>query len=110
MPKAANYHTHKGVYMNKVDLTNAIATKTGLTKKDCSAAVDAFFEAITEALTNGEKIQIIGFGTFELKHREKRTGRNPRTGEELIIPAVNAVVFKAGKTLKDVVNGVNEEE
>ena len=91
--------------MNKGDLAAAVAEKTGLTKKASTEAIDVIFGAITEALANKEKVQIIGFGTFETRERAERTGRNPSTGAEMKIPASTAPAFKAGKALKDAVNG-----
>ena len=87
--------------MNKTELIAAIAEKTNLTKKDSELALTAALEAITEALVEGDKVQLIGFGTFETKKREAREGRNPRTGETIKVPASKAPVFKAGKALKD---------
>lgn len=89
--------------MNKTELTNAIAEKTGLSKKDAEAAINATIEAVTEALTNREKVQLVGFGSFEIKSRDSRVGRNPRTGEVMRIPASKVPVFKPGKALKDAV-------
>ena len=91
--------------MNKAELINAVAEKTELKKVDAAKAVDATISAITEALKKGEKVQLIGFGTFEVRKRKARTGRNPRKpGEVIKIPASKAPVFKAGKALKDSVN------
>lgn len=91
--------------MTKQDLVTAIAEKANMTKKEAEAALNAMVEAITEALANGDKVQLIGFGTFETRERAARTGRNPRKPEETIeIPASNQPVFKAGKVLKDAVN------
>ena len=91
--------------MNKAELINAVSEKTGFTKKDVEAAVSATMDVITEALKKGEKVQLIGFGTFEVRERKARTGRNPRKpGEVIKIPASKAPVFKAGKALKDSVN------
>lgn len=91
--------------MNKSELVAAIAEKSGLTKVDSTKALDSLLEAITEALTKEEKVQLVGFGTFEVRHRKAREGRNPRNPEEKIhIPASKAPVFKAGKTLKEAVN------
>ena len=87
--------------MNKTELIAAIAAKSNLTKKDSELALTAALEAITEALVEGDKVQLIGFGTFETKKREAREGRNPRTGETIKVPASKAPVFKAGKALKD---------
>lgn len=90
--------------MNKGELIAAVAEKAGITKKDSEAAVDAVIGAITGALKKGDKVQIVGFGAFEVKTRASRTGRNPATGEPVEIPASKAPVFKAGKALKDAVN------
>ncbi|MDR0614536.1 MAG: HU family DNA-binding protein [Lactobacillales bacterium] len=89
--------------MNKSNLVDAIAEKTGLTKKDSAAAVDATFKTIQESLTKGEKVQLIGFGNFEVRQRAERKGRNPQTKEEIIIPASKTPAFKAGKALKEAV-------
>ena len=86
---------------NKTELVAAIAEKAGLTKKDAEKALTAATEAVAEALVNGDKVQVIGFGTFEVKKREARVGRNPRTKQEIKIPASKTPVFKAGKALKD---------
>ena len=90
--------------MNKSELIAAVAAKTGETKKNAETAVDAFVEVITEALSKGDKVQLVGFGSFEVRKRAARKGRNPQTKEEIKIPASKAPVFKAGKALKDVVN------
>lgn len=90
--------------MNKTDLVAAVAEKTGLSKKDSEKAVSAVFESITSALTEGDKVQLVGFGAFEVKERPARIGRNPRTKEEIEIPASRAAAFKAGKALKDAVS------
>ena len=89
--------------MNKAELVAAVAEKTALSKKDSEKAVNAAFEAITEALVAGGKVQLVGFGSFETKERNARIGRNPRTKEEIEIPASRVPTFKAGKALKDVV-------
>lgn len=89
--------------MNKIELIAAVAEKTGMTKKDSEAAVAAVVDAITESLVKGEKVQLVGFGSFEVKGRAARTGRNPRTGKEITIEASKLPVFKAGKALKDAV-------
>ena len=89
--------------MNKAELVAAVAEKTALSKKDSEKAVNAAFEAITAALVGGDKVQLVGFGTFETKQREARTGRNPRSKETIQIPASQTPVFKAGKALKDAV-------
>ena len=90
--------------MNKSDLIAAIAAKTGETKKGAEAAVNAFVDVITESLAKGEKVQLVGFGSFEVRKRAARKGRNPQTKEEIKIPASKAPVFKAGKALKELVN------
>ena len=90
--------------MNKSDLIAAIAAKTGDTKKNAEASVNAFVEVVTKALVKGDKVQLVGFGSFEVIKRAARKGRNPQTKEEIKIPASKAPVFKAGKALKDVVN------
>ena len=90
--------------MKKVELVEAVATNAGLTKADAIKAIDATFDAITEALKKGDKITLIGFGTFAVSKREARTGRNPQTGAAVNIPARNAVTFKAGTQLKNEVN------
>lgn len=89
--------------MTKVELVNAVAERTGLSKKDAGAAVDAVFDQITQALSRGDKVQIVGFGTFEVRERAARRGRNPQTGEEMSIAARRTPAFKAGKLLKDAV-------
>ncbi len=90
--------------MNKADLVAAIAEKSGLPKKDADKALSAFIAAVTEALQADDKVQIVGFGVFEAKHREARKGHNPMTGAEIDIPASVAPSFKAGKALKDALN------
>ncbi len=90
--------------MNKSELIAAIAAKTGETKKNAEATVNAFIEVVTETLVEGDKIQLVGFGSFEVRKRAARKGRNPRTKAEIKIPASKAPVFKAGKALKDLVN------
>ena len=89
--------------MNKTELIAAVAEKTGLTKKDAERAVNATVEAITESLVKGEKVSVSGFGNFEVKAREARVGRNPRTKETIQIPATKLPAFKAAKALKDAV-------
>ena len=89
--------------MTKAELVALVATKAELSKKDSEKAVNAVVEAITEALVKGEKVQLVGFGTFEVKERNERKGINPRTKEEITIAATKAPVFKAGKALKDAV-------
>ena len=88
---------------NKAELVDRVAKKTQLTKKDVSSAVDALFETIQEALQAGEKVQVIGFGNFEVRERAARKGRNPQSGEEIQIEASKVPAFKAGKALKDAV-------
>ena len=90
--------------MNKAELIAAIAAKTGETKKGAEESVNAFVSVVTEALTKGEKVQLVGFGTFEVRQRAARKGRNPQTKAEIKIPASKAPVFKAGKALKETVN------
>lgn len=90
--------------MNKVELTAAIAEETGLSKKDADAAVKAFIDVVTEELKKGGKVQLVGFGTFEVSERAAREGRNPQTGESMQIPASKAPKFKAGKAFKDELN------
>ncbi len=90
--------------MNKADLISAVAQQSGLTKKDSEAALDALVSVVEESLSKGEKVVLVGFGTFETKNRAARKGRNPQTKETITIPASKAPVFKAGKALKDKVN------
>ncbi|MDT3426826.1 DNA-binding protein HU-beta [Paenibacillus forsythiae] len=87
--------------MNKSDLINQVTEATELPKKDVTKAVDAVFEAITEALQSGDKVQLVGFGNFEVRERSARKGRNPQTGEEIEIPSSKVPAFKPGKALKD---------
>lgn len=89
--------------MNKAELVTAVAKKTGLSKKESEQAVNATFDAITETLVAGEKVQLVGFGAFEVKERGARVGRNPQTKEEITIPASRVASFKVGKALKDAV-------
>ncbi len=89
--------------MNKNELINAVAEKAGLSKKDTEAAISATIAVITEAMAQAEKVQLVGFGSFEVKARAERIGRNPKTKEEIKIPASKMPVFKAGKALKDAV-------
>lgn len=89
--------------MNKSDLINSVAEKSELTKKDATKAVDAVLETIMDTLKDGEKVQLIGFGTFEVRDRAARKGRNPQTGEEIQIPASKVPAFRAGKALRDAV-------
>ena len=90
--------------MNKTELIDSMAAKTGLTKKNAEAALNAFVETVSEELTKGEKVSLVGFGTFEVSERAAREGRNPQTGETMKIAASKAPKFKAGKALKDQVN------
>ncbi len=90
--------------MNKSELIAAMAAKTGETKKSAEANLNAFIETVTEALVKGDKVQLVGFGSFETRKKAARKGRNPRTKEEIKIPASKAPAFKAGKALKDMVN------
>ena len=90
--------------MNKAELTAAIVKKTGFTKKDAEKALSAVTDVVAEALKKGDKVQIVGFGSFEVRKRPARVARNPRTGEQIKIAASKAPVFKAGKGLKDSVN------
>ena len=90
--------------MNKTELVAAMAEQTNLSKKDAEAALKAFVDVVSEELKKGEKIQLVGFGTFEVTERAAREGRNPRTGEMMSIAASKAPKFKAGKALKDIVN------
>ncbi len=90
--------------MNKTELVAAMAEKAGLSKKDAEAALAAFTATVADALKAGDKIQLVGFGTFEVSERAARTGRNPQTGAEMTIAASKAPKFKAGKALKDAIN------
>lgn len=90
--------------MNKAELLAAMAEKSELSKKDSEKALKAFIDVVTEELVKGEKVQLVGFGTFEVSERPAREGRNPQTGAAMNIPASKAPKFKAGKALKDVVN------
>lgn len=89
--------------MTKTELVDKVAAKTGFTKKDSAKAVDAVFGAVSEALTAGEKVSLVGFGSFEVRQRAARSGRDPRTGATIRISARKVPVFKAGKSLKDAV-------
>lgn len=91
--------------MNKVELVEKVAINAGLTKTQAEAAINAFVETLTDVLKDGDKINLKGFGTFEVREREARTGRNPRTGETMTIAASKVPAFKASSTLKKVVNG-----
>ncbi|NLK68350.1 MAG: HU family DNA-binding protein [Clostridiaceae bacterium] len=90
--------------MNKTELVSAIAAKSGLSKKNSELALNAMISSIEDSLVAGEKVVLVGFGTFEVKQRAERKGRNPQTREEITIPASKAPVFKAGKGLKEKVN------
>ena len=90
--------------MNKSELINALADKTNLSKKNAEKALNAFVDSISGALVKGDKVQLIGFGTFDVKKRPARTARNPRTGEEIQIEASMTAAFKVGKALKDSLN------
>lgn len=89
--------------MNRTELINAVAAHSGLTKKDASRVLDALLDTITTALKNEDKVQLLGFGSFEVKERAERLGRNPVTQEELVIPAKKVPVFRAGANLRDAV-------
>ncbi|MEH7222258.1 MULTISPECIES: HU family DNA-binding protein [Bacillaceae] len=91
--------------MNKTELVSAVAESAELSKKDATKAVDAVFEAVQNALSSGDKVQLIGFGNFEVRERAARKGRNPQTGEEIEIAASKVPAFKPGKALKDAVAG-----
>ena len=90
--------------MNKAELISAVAEKTGLSKKDSEKAINATFDTITLSMEAGEKVQLVGFGAFDIKERAARIGRNPKTKEEIEIPASRVPVFKAGKALKDAIS------
>jgi len=90
--------------MNKAELIAVVAEKAGLSKKDTEKAVNSLVDAITESLQAGEKVQLVGFGVFEVKNRAARMGRNPKTKEQIDIPASSAPVFKAGKAFKDAID------
>ena len=90
--------------MNKTELVDAVSNQSGVARADAQRAVDAVLESIGTALKNGDSVALVGFGTFAVKARAARSGRNPRTGEVIEIPAVKLPVFKAGKGLKDAVN------
>jgi len=90
--------------VNKTDLVSSVAEKTELTKKDAEKAVNAILSSVEEALAKGDKVQLVGFGTFEVRERAARKGRNPQTGDEIEIAAAKVPAFKAGKALKDAVS------
>ena len=90
--------------MNKTGLVDALKEETGLAKKDCEAVLNAFFSIVEKELVKGEKVQIVGFGNFEVKERAERMGKDPDTKQDMVIPASKSPAFKAGKALKDAVN------
>jgi len=92
------------IFLNKAELIGSVAEKASMPKKDAEKAVNAVFASIEEALANGEKVQLVGFGTFEVRDRAARTGRNPQTGEEIQIAATRVPAFRAGKALKGAVS------
>ena len=94
--------------MNKAALIEEVSHKTGLSRKDSERSVNAVFDTIIEKMVSNEKVQIVGFGSFEVKERASHIGRNPRTGEEVIIPPINVPTFKAGKSLKDIISEKKE--
>ncbi len=98
-----NHRLGKGLsgFMNKVDLINKVVEKSGLKKKDVEIAVNAVLDSISEALSEGDKVQLIGFGTFETRKRKARSGRNPQTGEAISIPESSVPAFKPGNKLKE---------
>jgi DNA-binding protein HU-beta len=99
-----NYIIKGDFKMNKNELISAVSEATELSKKDATAAVNATFDAISKAMAEGDKVQLIGFGTFETRERSAKTAKNPRTGEAVEVPACKAPAFKAGKALKELVN------
>ncbi|MDD6797413.1 MAG: HU family DNA-binding protein [Clostridia bacterium] len=99
-----NPNEEEFIKMNKTELVAAMSAKSELTKKDSEKALKAFMEVVAEELKKGEKIQLVGFGTFEVAKRAARTGKNPQTGKAIKIPATKAPKFKAGKALKETVN------
>jgi DNA-binding protein HU-beta len=103
MLKVTNIDKEEGI-VNKTELVASVAEKAAMTKKDAEKAINALFASVEEALAKKDKVQVIGFGTFEVKARGARKGRNPQTGKEITIPASKTPVFKAGKGLKDSVN------
>lgn len=96
--------------MNRSELITSIADKAGLTKKDSEKALTAFIESVEEQLQKGDKVQLVGFGTFEVAERAARTGKNPQTGKEIKIPASKSPKFKAGKAFKDLVNTAKKKK
>ncbi len=103
MLKVTNIDKEEGI-VNKTELVASVAEKAAMTKKDAEKAINALFASVEDALAKKDKVQVIGFGTFEVKARGARKGRNPQTGKEITIPASKTPVFKAGKGLKDAVN------
>ena len=99
-----------GYIVNKAELVASMAEKSNLTKKDAESALNAFMKSVEEALAGGEKVQLVGFGTFEVRDRKERVGRNPRTKEEIKIPASKVPVFKPGKEFKEKVNVVPKKK
>ena len=91
--------------MNKQDIINSMATETGLSKKDCTAALEAYISTVKNSLKKGDAVRLIGFGTFDIKERSARSGKNPKTGESMKIPECKVPTFKAGKDLKTAVKG-----
>jgi len=91
--------------MNKAELVLKVASKTGLSKKDSEDSVNAVFDSVIEELAKGNKVQIVGFGAFEVKYRAPHVGRNPRTGEVVTVPVSKVTAFRAGKSLKDAISG-----
>jgi DNA-binding protein HU-beta len=98
------YNIKEEIRVNKAELITSMAEKSKLTKKDAEAALKGFIESVEEALAKGEKVQLVGFGTFETRERAAREGRNPRTKETISIPASTVPVFKAGKEFKEKVS------
>ncbi len=98
-----SYLQEENTTMNKAELINAAADKAGLSKKDMETALNAAIEVISQCLAEGDKVQLVGFGAFEVKYRAERTGRNPKTKESIRIPASKVPVFKPAKALKDIV-------
>ena len=92
--------------MNRTELVSAMSEKSELTKVDAEKALKAFIDTVTEELKNGGKVQLVGFGTFEVAERAARKGRNPKTSEEIMIPASKTPRFKAGKSLKDIIKSI----
>jgi len=103
-PKAKTNHFLKTNKMNKGDLINAVAAAAGINKAQATTAVNTVLDSIADTLKKGDKVTLVGFGTFSVSRREARTGRNPQTGATIQIPAKNSVKFKAGKELSDAVN------